>query len=71
MAAKVADLQIQPTESGVKIPLKALYVYPDGHMNLVGPSANVVIEDEIAFMQTMGDLLRRAKRQARKSAVTP
>lgn len=72
--AKNIDHLIQPTPKGVKIDLKSLYVYDDGHANLTfakkdGEEINWPMADpyEVAAIIT-GELLRPMHKRARAEA---
>jgi hypothetical protein len=69
MPKPITDL-IQPTPSGVKIELKSLYVYADGHANLVfGDNTNWPLADEYEAVELIsGKLLRPMQKAARKVA---
>jgi hypothetical protein len=61
---------IEPTRSGVKVELKTLYVYPDGHANLTfADGTNWPLADEYEVVQWLtGKLLRPMQMQARRKA---
>ena len=70
MAHSIDD-HIAETDTGVKIELGTLYVYPDGHANLTFPKQNGQrqmnwpIADEYEAMQMLaGDLMRRMQKAA-------
>jgi hypothetical protein len=72
--AKSIDHLIQPTPNGVKIDLKRLYVYEDGHANLVfakrdGEEINWPMADpyQVAELIT-GQLLRPMQKRANLEA---
>lgn len=72
--AKNIEHLIQPTPKGVKIDLKTLYVYEDGHANLTfakqgGDEVNWPMADpyEVAAIIT-GELLRPMQKHARAEA---
>jgi prepilin-type processing-associated H-X9-DG protein len=67
MAAKIDHL-IEPTEKGVKVELKTLYMYPDGHANLLfADGTDWPIADEYQLVQVLaGGLLRPMVKQARR-----
>src|SRR5678810_592455 len=62
------DHLIVDTPKGVKIDLKTLYVYPDGHANLTfSDGTNWPVDDEYQLIQLLaGALLRPMKLQARR-----
>jgi hypothetical protein len=73
MAKKIDDL-IQPTPKGVRIDLKSLYVYDDGHANLTfakrdGEEINWPMADPYEVVQLIsGELLRPMQKRARAEA---
>jgi hypothetical protein len=69
MAIKVDHL-IDETPKGVKIELKTLYVYPDGHANLTfADGTNWPIADEYEMVELLaGSLLRPMQKRARRKA---
>jgi hypothetical protein len=69
MAKPIGHL-IERTPSGVKIDLKRLYVYPDGHANLVfADGTNWPIADPYEVIQLLaGELLRPMEKRARQAA---
>ena len=67
-AESVANL-ITPTDTGVKVDLKTLYVYPDGHANLVfKDGSNWPLADEYEVISGLSLLLRRMQLASRKKA---
>lgn len=70
--AKKIDHLIQPTPKGVKLDLKTLYVYDDGHANLTfADGTNWPMADPYEIVEILsGELLRpmykAAKAQRRK-----
>jgi hypothetical protein len=69
---KSIDHLIVPTPKGVKIELKTLYVYPDGHINLeFADGINWPLADEyevvgILSLELLRKLQKAAKRHHRK-----
>jgi hypothetical protein len=61
---------IEPTPSGVKVRLKTLYVYPDGHANLTfADGTNWPMADEYETVQWIsGKLLRPMQKEAQRKA---
>lgn len=61
---------IEDTPKGVKVELKTLYVYPDGHANLTfADGTNWPIADEYEMVQLLaGNLLRPMQKRARRKA---
>jgi hypothetical protein len=61
---------IEDTPNGVKVSLKALYVYPDGHANLTfADGTNWPLADEYEVVQWVsGNLLRPMLKRARRKA---
>jgi hypothetical protein len=67
--ATIADVKIVPTPKGVKIPFDSIYLYADGHANLVFPGdVNVPCELEYDVVEQLATLLRRAQGMALKKA---
>lgn len=69
--AKSIDHRIANTDTGVKIELGTLYVYPDGHANLTfpktddDPQINWPIADQYEAMSMFaGDLMRTMQKRA-------
>ena len=72
--AKSIDHLVEPTPKGVKIDLKTLYVYEDGHANLTfakrdGEEVNWPMADPYEVVQILaGELLRPMQKRARVEA---
>jgi prepilin-type processing-associated H-X9-DG protein len=68
MAMKPAP--IEDTPNGVKVSLKGLYVYPDGHANITfADGTNWPLADEYEVIQYVsGALLRPMQKRARRKA---
>ena len=68
----VPDAPIEDTPKGVKVALKALYVYPDGHGNLEFANGDGwPLADEYEMIEWLsGRLLRPMLKQARRNANT-
>lgn len=66
----IAPITIEDTPNGVKVALKALYVYPDGHANLTfADGTNWPLADEYEVVHWLtGNLLRPMQKQARRKA---
>jgi hypothetical protein len=64
---------IQPTPSGVKLDLKRLYVYPDGHANLIfADGTNWPLADPYEVVQLLAsDLLRPMQKAANALETQP
>lgn len=71
MPKSIAHL-IHPTPSGVKIDLKRLYVYPDGHANLIfGDGTNWPLADPYEVVQLLASDLFRPMQKAADSLPAP
>lgn len=68
MAVKSAP--IEDTPNGVKVALKGLYVYPDGHANLTfADGTNWPLADEYEVIEYLSArLLRPMQKRARRKA---
>jgi hypothetical protein len=66
----VSPAPIEDTPSGVKVALKALYVYPDGHANLTfADGTNWPLNDEYELIGYLANaLLRPMQKRARQKA---
>ncbi len=72
--ASANDVHIHHTDSGVRVNLGKLYLYPDGHANLTFPAApeggqpelNMPLTDELDVVDELLSLVRRMKREVRK-----
>jgi hypothetical protein len=66
MAAPVGpiDNHLVPTPNGVKIPIERIYVYPDGHANVIWAGGNQPLADSYEVVEFMVKLLRRAQQKA-------
>jgi hypothetical protein len=66
----IAPAPIEDTPSGVKVALKALYVYPDGHSNLTfADGTNWPLADEYELVGYLAnELLRPMQKRARRKA---
>ncbi len=70
MPKSIADL-IQTTPSGVKVDLKRLYVYPDGHANLIfADGTNWPLADPYEVVQLLASDLLRPMQKAAKALDT-
>ena len=71
MPKSIAHL-IQQTPSGVKVDLKRLYVYPDGHVNLIfGDGTNWPLADAYEVVQLLASDLLRPMQKAANAVAGP
>lgn len=68
MAFKSVDHLISPTPTGAKVDLRALYIYPDGHANLVfADGTNQPLADQYDVVRYLtGHLLRPMEKMAKR-----
>jgi hypothetical protein len=65
---KIPEAAITRTESGVRIDLKTIYAYPDGHFNIIfADGTNQPLNDSLEAVAWFADnVLRSAQRRAVK-----
>jgi hypothetical protein len=71
--ARSIDHLIETTPRGVRIKIKALYVYPDGHANLTfADETNWPMADQYQAMQLLsGELMRVMEKRAKSAHKKP
>jgi hypothetical protein len=70
MANELYDVAIQLTTTGAKVELDKLYVYPDGHANLVfRDGRNWPLNDQYEVIEAVARLMRRLEKAAKNRRV--
>jgi len=68
MAQSTLDQFLVETPNGVKISFERIYIYPDGHANVIWAGGNQPLADPYEVMEFMSRLFRRAQRKAARLA---
>jgi hypothetical protein len=66
---RIPRAAVTPTEKGVRVDLRAIYAYPDGHFNFVfGDGTNQPLEDALEATTWFGEnVVRQAGRRAKEA----